>query len=244
MKALSPAWLKNTPIAHRGLHAAGNLIPENSIKAFENAIQHGYAIELDVHVIADEEVIVFHDDDLKRMCHSDEKVHTLSSANLKYYKLLPSQEPIPLLKEVLRLVNGRVPILIEIKRQPSQSTANMIILNALLGYKGEFAIQSFDPFVLGWFAKNAPFIVRGQLSGNFKEVKMGRITKYLLKKMMLNFISKPHFVAYDVRDLPNARIERFRRKQVPVLGWTVTGSTDHNRVRKHCDNIIFESFQP
>jgi len=243
-EAIDNLWLKKIPIAHRGLHSNDLRIPENSIKAFENAVKHNYAIELDVFVISDQQVVVFHDDNLKRMCGIDKSINTLDAFNYKLYKLLETNESIPLLQDVLDVVDGRVPIVIEIKEQHGVKNANMIILNSLLGYKGLVAIQSFNPFVVGWFSRNAPSIIRGQISSDFKNEGMNSVQKYLLKKFKLNFISKPHFIAYDVRDLPNRLIERKRRNGMLILGWTVDSKESYKRINMFCDNIIFENINP
>lgn len=237
-------WLKSIPVAHRGLHSAEEQIIENSKKAFENAIRHGYAIELDAQVIADGEVVVFHDYNLERVCGINEDVSELRTSDLTRFPFKGSTENIPLLKDVLAFVNGQVPLLIEIKKQSGVRHANMIILNSLLGYKGAFAIQSFDPFILGWFAKNAPLICRGQLSSDFKDIPMNRLLKYLLKTFKFNFISKPNFLAYNITDMPNRVIDRKRRQGLPVIVWTVTSETEQARISPFCDNIIFELFQP
>ncbi|HZY37234.1 MAG TPA: glycerophosphodiester phosphodiesterase family protein [Mucilaginibacter sp.] len=237
-------WLKKMPIAHRGLHSNKPRIPENSIRAFKNAIKHNYAIELDVLVMSGQQVIVFHDDNLKRMCGIDKPVIELDSFNYKYYQLSGTDETIPLLQDVLDVVDGRVPLLIGIKKQHGVKNTNMIILNSLLGYKGPVAIQSFNPFVMGWFSKNAPSLTRGQISSDFKNKKMNFIQRYLLKKLKLNFISKPHFIAYDMGDLPNNLIKRKRRNGMSILAWTVDSTESNKRVNEFCDNIIFENFYP
>ncbi|CAM3954816.1 Glycerophosphoryl diester phosphodiesterase [Pedobacter westerhofensis] len=239
------SWLTSMPIAHRGLYDEENAIPENSMTAFEKAIEHNYAIELDVYVTLSHEVVVFHDPTLRRMCGVDKRVESLTKENLARYQLLRTGERIPLLKDVLRLVRGRVPLLIEIKRQPWIKNANMVILNTLLGYKGEMAVQSFDPFVLGWFARKGPMVTRGQLASDFRSEKMHWLLKYLLCNLKLNFISKPHFLAYDAKALPKRHIERRRKKNgMIVLGWTVADQAELNRIKPHCDNIIFERFRP
>jgi glycerophosphoryl diester phosphodiesterase len=235
-------WLFRRPIAHRGLHSTDPLIPENSMRAFDRAITRNYAIELDVQVTSDQHVVVFHDYNLERMCGEDKEVADLTRADLDYYRL-GKTDRIPLLSEVLQLVNGAVPLLIEIKRQPKVRHANLIILNQLLNYKGEMAIMCFDPYVLKWFAKHAGYLVRGQLASNFKGEKLNPLSKFVLRRFWLNRLSKPAFLAYDVRDLPNDRVARKRRK-LPVLGWTVESPDRHQKVRPHCDNIIFEGFCP
>lgn len=239
-------FLAAHPIAHRGLHS--QTIPENSLAAFTAALDNQYAIELDVQVIADHEVIVFHDDNIQRMCGEDKPVASLVRQDLDSCLLKSDsqhrEEKIPLLKEVFNLINGQVPLLIEIKRQPHFRQANLYILNELNKYKGQFAIQSFDPMILGWFAKRAPNMIRGQLSSDFRNEPLNPVTKYLLRNFKLNFISKPSFIAYDVRDLPRPEVERRRKKGQMIIGWTVDTQDVYERVKGFCDNIIFEDFQP
>lgn len=134
-------------------------------------------------------------------------------------------------------------MLIEIKKQYVKN-ANRIILDTLSAYQGPIAIQSFDPFTLRWFVRNAPAIIRGQLSPYFEHDKMNAVKKFLLKNLKFNFISKPHFIAYDVNNLPNPLIERKRNEGMPILGWTVTSKEVYERVHNCCDNIIFEGFMP
>ncbi len=238
------SWLKHQYIAHRGLHDLQPDTPENSMAAFKAAIERGYAIELDVQVIADQQVVVFHDDDLTRMCQLGHKVSTLREGNLAQCTLAGTKETIPLLTDVLKLVNGQVPILIEIKRQPDIKHANMIILNTLLSYKGPLAIQSFDPFIVRWFARYAPAEIRGQLAGDLTTVKLHPAIKYLLRTFKLNIFSRPHFLAVDLHTIPNRLLAAKRRKGLTVLAWTVRTPAAYEQVRPHCDNIIFEGFLP
>jgi len=237
-------WLTSRPIAHRGLHNHTQQIPENSLPAFAIAAERGYAIELDVQLLLDKEVAVFHDERLKRMCRKDVLLSAVSSTDLHRYPLLDTPERIPLLREVLMLVNGRVPLFIEIKRQPKVSHANMIILNTLLAYKGPYAIMSFDPFILAWFAKNAPLIPRGQLSSDFKDIPMPGYAKFLLKRFAFNFLSRPDFIGYIEDDIPNKTVQRQRKKGKPVIAWTVSTVQKRERLTGHIDNYIFEHFEP
>ncbi len=239
------AWLKASPIAHRGLHALEEGAPENSMAAFMRAVDKKYAIELDVYVTKEKFAVVFHDETLDRACGVNKDISDLSKKHLDQYRLFGTTQKIPLLSEVLDAVNGQVPLLIEIKRQPNVENANMVIRNTLLKYEGPLAIQSFDPFILWWFSNHGRFLKRGQLSSDFKEEeKMSALKKYILKNFLLNRFSKPHFLAYDIRDMPNRLLERKRKKGMIVLGWTVQSADAHNKIRAHCDNIIFEGFDP
>ncbi|MDC6361648.1 MULTISPECIES: glycerophosphodiester phosphodiesterase family protein [Flavobacteriaceae] len=238
-------WIYHKPIAHRGLHSGNALIPENSLKAFEAAIDKGYPIELDVHLLKDNEVVVFHDESLERMCGSNEVINNLTSKEIKEYRLLESSEQIPLLKEVFDFVEGRTPILIEIKSSKENKGVLLPLANLIKGYSGYVAIQSFNPFYLRWFAKNAPLVVRGQLSGSFEGEPLGYLIKFLLRNYVFNFMGKPDFIAHEVEDLKeNRKVKRLREKNMPVLGWTVREVKTFQEFKPYLDNIIFENFLP
>ncbi len=243
---LFKTWLVETPIAHRGLHDKN--APENSLAAFSNAIDNGYAIELDVHLLADNTVVVFHDESLARMTGNDGYLKYLNREDLKALKLAGTKESIPTLSEVLKLVDGKVPLLIEIKNQHKVGNLEQAVINLLKGYKGEYAVQAFNPYSLAYFKKHAPQILRGQLSGSFKgeaykNLKLSKIVRYMLRHMMLNKnVSEPHFIAYESAALPNRFVKKF--KKLPLLAWPVDSKKEYMRVVKHCDNIIFEGFVP
>lgn len=234
-------WLVENCIAHRGLHNKEN--PENSLGAFQNAINKGYPIELDVHLLKDGNIAVFHDNSLSRITGKDGYISNLTKEDLKDYNLFGSQYTIPTFDEVLELVNGKTPILIEIKNEGKVGELEQKLLSKLRTYNGKFAIQSFNPYVLEWFKKNAPEVLRGQLSGYFKGNDLSFIKKFALKRMMLNKkVSSPNFIAYESKKLPNRFVRKY--KKLPVLAWTVKTQEEYLRVIKYCDNIIFENFEP
>ncbi len=234
-------WIVNKYIAHRGFH--NQQAPENSLPAFENAIKHGYAIELDVHVTADGTAIVFHDEQLKRMTGKDGYVSNLKDNQLKKCFLSQTQHTIPTLKQALDLIDGKVPILIEIKNKGKVGYIEKAVLLELENYKGEIAVQSFNPFTLNYFRTYAPHILRGQLSGTLKDTKLSKIKKIFLRNLAFNKkISKPDFIAYEASLLPNRVTRRF--KHLPLLAWCVKSQAEYLKVVKHCDNIIFENFHP
>ncbi len=238
---LFKTWLVETPIAHRGFHTKN--VPENSMSAFANAIEKGYAIELDVHLLADGTVAVFHDESLARMTGNDGYLKYLNKEDLKSLKLGGTKDCIPTLQEVLNFVNSRVPILIEIKNQHKVGKLEQAVIDLLKNYKGEYAVQSFNPYSLAYFKKHAPQIIRGQLSGSFKGTKLAWIKKFLLKRMRLNkTVSEPHFIAYESSTLPNRIVKKF--KNLPLLAWPVDSKKEYMRVVKYCDNVIFENFEP
>ena len=226
------------PIAHRGLHDATT--PENSLAAYQKAIDAGYAIELDVRPIDDGTVVVFHDADLKRMTNRDGYVCNLSKDDLNSITLLNSNEKIPTFEEVLKFVDGRVPILIEIKNEGKIGPLERDVLALLENYSGEFAVQSFNPYSLEYFKKNAPHILRGQLAAYFGK-EMSFLRRYLLSRLKLNKVSAPDFIAYRHSDLP---IKYVTKTKLPVLAWTVSSNADLEKVKPYCDNIIFENFIP
>ncbi|MBQ7578997.1 MAG: glycerophosphodiester phosphodiesterase [Clostridia bacterium] len=235
-------WIVNKPIAHRGLHNAE--IPENSLAAFENACKENYAIELDVRPLSDGTIIVFHDDTLGRMTKQDGYLSNLTYNDIKDLKLNGSSEKIPTLSEVLNLVDGRTPILIEIKNMGKVGEFEKSVLKALEGYKGEYAIESFNPYTLEWFKINAPQIKRGQLSSFMKNSGLSFFKRIVLKKMKLNKISEPHFIAYHTKDLPNKYVKKYK-DVMPVIAWCIKNEDEYARVfKKHCDNIIFENITP
>ena len=238
---LFKTWLVETPIAHKGLHDKN--IPENSLGAFSKAIEKGYAIELDVQLLADNTVVVFHDESLARMTENDGYIKYLSKSDLKALSLKGTKETIPTLEEVLKLVDGQVPLLIEIKNKYKVGKLEQAVIDLMKNYKGDFAVQSFNPYSLQYFRQHAPNMLRGQLSGYFKGEKLGWIKRLALKRMSLNKkVSQPHFIAYDATALPNRYVKKY--KNLPLIAWTVKSNEEYLNVVKYCDNIIFEKFIP
>ena len=237
---IKKTWLVEKPIAHRGLHNAK--FPENSLAAFEHAIKHGFAIETDVRAIDDGAPVIFHDEGLSRMTGRDGYVCNLKKEELAELRLLKTEEKIPLFSEFLEFVNGRAPILIEIKNVNKIGALEKAVIDALADYKGEFAVQAFNPHCMEFFRINAPHVIRGQLSCYFKkDSNLSRVKRYALKRLMLNKASRPDFIAYSHENLPNRWVSRTK---LPVLAWTVRSNAEYERVKEFCDNIIFENFKP
>ena len=154
--------------AHRGLWDMEEGIPENSLPAFQRAAERGFAIELDVHLTADGELAVFHDDTLTRMCGKDAVIESMTYQQLTEYRLKDTNYGIPRLSEVLALVKGRVPLLIELKLPSRDLHLCPRLLEELQDYKGRYLIESFNPFGLRWFRKHCPHILRGQLAARYQ----------------------------------------------------------------------------
>lgn len=231
-------------IAHRGLHSQSENTPENSLAAFKAAVDAKIAIETDIHITADGEVVIFHDDTLQRMCADPRRPEDLTLRELKELRLAGGDQRIPTLKECLQLVDGRVPLLIEFKtKSPKTCTPLCRAANEILkDYKGKYFIQSFYPFVPYWYRKNRKDILRGQLSsGYFKE--KGLHMK-MLSCLLFNFIARPDFIAYEF-----FYEHKFCRRLCAFLGahsagWTFTKK---EQVKKYGDKFptrIFEGFMP
>jgi glycerophosphoryl diester phosphodiesterase len=226
--------------AHRGLFDNTSDAPENSLAAFRKAVEAGYGIELDVQLSKDKKLVVFHDATLKRMCGVKGNVWDYTLEELKQFKLADSEEKIPTFDQVLSLVNGKVPLLIELKDQPNNGYVDKVI-NRLKSYKGEFAIQSFNPFYIKRVKKLAPKVLRGILGTKTYSKGLKLIKRLVIKNMSLNFVIKPDFISYSFEDLP---LSKCKVKNTPVITWTITNESDYKKVKPFAKNIIFENFIP
>lgn len=243
MKRITPEWMSNQHIAHRGLHDSD--IFENSLPAFEKAVEHNYAIELDVHITTDNEIVVFHDDELSRLSNGKGLVREHNLQQLQSLKLNDGKSVIPTLRQVLETVNGKVPLLIEIKSHPDIGILENALVKILDSYQGKFAVQSFNPFVVKWFTDNKPNYTRGQLSSyDMSDANVSKFQQFLLKNCLLNIITKPDFISYDVEtadDCPRL-IRKFNRQKKVVILWTVRKPEQLNNHKFKYDNFIFENF--
>ncbi|MEG1527839.1 MAG: glycerophosphodiester phosphodiesterase family protein [Clostridia bacterium] len=235
-------WLVNKQIAHRGLH--DEVSPENTPSAFEKAINNDYAIEMDLQMTLDGVVVVFHDDNMKRLTGLDKDIRQTLFKDIKDLSILKSQEKISTFDDFLKQINGRTPLLIEVKSHANIGIMEQKILNYLSTYKGEFALQSFNPFIVKWFAINAPQYIRGQLSSRFKgERTLNALKRYLLRNLFFIKSNKSQFVSYDIDGLPSRLVTRVK-KRMPVLAWTVHSQQEITQKHLSFDNIIFENFIP
>jgi glycerophosphoryl diester phosphodiesterase len=234
-------WLTQYPIAHRGLHN-GTEAPENSLRAFERAASKAIPIELDVHLTADGRLAVFHDDTLKRMTSIEGSVEGHQMHFLQGLRLLDSDQMIPTLEDVLDLVAGKVPVLIEIKtRARHTAPIGRAVLDCISRFDAiEVAVQSFNPLCIRWFRQNAPSVIRGLLAGGFSDDSLPFHTKFSLRNYLLSPAARPNFLAHEVQDLPTAITRLARRVGVPVIAWTVRSISEQAHARKYADNFIFE----
>ncbi|WP_299216713.1 glycerophosphodiester phosphodiesterase family protein [uncultured Dokdonia sp.] len=239
--SIIPTWLISTPIAHRGLHDGNHKIPENSLSAFAKAIKEKYPIELDVQIIKDGTVIVFHDADLKRACSNPKKTKHLRQEELTTHTLFKTTQTIPTLQEVLDFVNGQVPLLIELKTHRFSKKLEKNTLLLLKKYEGEVALQSFNRSSVKWLSKQNHNYPVGQLAEPSLAIQP---LNYIYNYLQLNKNMRPDFVAYDIDDLTNKRVSYFKEKGVPILLWTVRNQAQIDRYATLFDNIIFEGFTP
>lgn len=232
-----------TMFSHRGYHCIEKNIPENSISAFRAAISNGYGIELDVHLTKDKQVIVFHDDTLKRVCGLNKRPEKMTAAELRKYSLLGTTEHMPTLREVLKLVDGKVPLLIELKLPGRSMTLCEQTYQLLKNYHGPYLIQSFNTLGLRWFYENAPHVLRGQLASNLtkSDKKPHWMFRFLSKHLMLNFWGRPDFISYKLADLPTFNTSLLLKFfNTPFAVWTLKDSASLKEGIQHYDMQIFE----
>jgi glycerophosphoryl diester phosphodiesterase len=237
-------WLVRAPFAHRGLFGP-DTGPENSLAAFAAAVARNYGIECDVRLLADGELVVFHDADTARLTGRRGSVAALRTGDLAGLRLGGTPECPPLLGQVLGLVGGRVPLYIELKPEPGRRAALVRgVLSRLAGYDGPCCLASFDPWCLALAARHAPGRVRCLIASDSTDVSgsgLGRLAHRLLFHALP---ARPHCIAYDIRALPNAAVGLARRLGLAVLLWTVGSREDMNNFLRHGDNIVFEGFLP
>lgn len=233
--------------AHRGLHDGNRDVPENSLEAFRRAAEAGYGVELDVQLTRDGMLVVHHDASLKRVCGVDKAIGSLSYDELCKIPL-PDGSRVPLFSEVLALVDGRVPMIVEVKHYGGAARIAAETLKFLRGYRGAYCVESFDPRAVLFFRKNAPDIIRGQLASGNPDDKaaMGAPTYWLLKNLLVNVAGRPHFIAYSAAHDDTLSMRLQKRLFRPLLaGWTLRSQRELDNARaKGYDYPIFELFEP
>ena len=233
--------LKGKYVAHRGLHSVDPEVYENTLEAFIFAAEKGYIIENDIHVTKDGEVVVFHDDNLLRMCGVDKEIENLTLKEIKGYKIKDRFE-IPTLKECLEAIDGKVPLLIEFKANFKTYKRLCESANDILkDYNGKYYVQSFYPLVLSWYKKHRPDVMRGQLSTAFKGEEF---YKRIAGALLFNFLSRPDFISYE-----HTYKNQLNRKICTLLGaypvgWTFANQSEIDKSVKDFCTYIFETFIP
>ncbi|NLZ46207.1 MAG: glycerophosphodiester phosphodiesterase [Clostridiales bacterium] len=231
-------------IAHRGLF--NDNYPENSLSAFKNAVLNGIAIELDVRLTKDCKIVVFHDSDLNRMTGIDAELSDFTYEQLSILNLSNTNEHIPTLSQVLKLVDGKVPIFIEIKGGAPIGTLEKRLDKLMKSYKGSWSVMSFNPFRLMWFNRHASHVTRGQLVSCFKK-KMS--LKYISRKIcskptVWKYISKPNFIAYDLRCIGVKPIIDAFENNCEFLTWTASNEELLTQALKFSKSVIFDNIDP
>lgn len=234
--------------SHRGLHDNKSSNPENSMRAFELAVEKGFGIELDVQVTKDNIPLVFHDKTLSRACGLDKCIPDFKVKDLKEVRLFGSDQYIPSLEEVLDLVDGRVPLIVEIKNETSDISELSYISEILDAYKGDYGIESFNPLVVWWYKKNRPHIIRGQLSAYFKKSGKTFSRKFrnlILENLLTNFLTKPDFIAFNYKHKAMLSFNLCKKLYKPLtVAYTIKNEKELEKNKDDFDLIIFDSFIP
>jgi glycerophosphoryl diester phosphodiesterase len=241
-------WLKR-PIAHRGLHDVTRGVVENSASAVRAAIAKGYAVEVDLQCARDGLPVVFHDRSLERLTGESGLVAERDAETLCAIRLRGSTDTVLSLPDLLSLVAGRVPLVIEVKstwgRDPryEQNIAQM-----LASYRGEIAVMSFDPHLVAAFRRLAPALPRGLIAERFEDryaKELPPLRRFAMRHLLTSVIAKPNFIAYDVRALPALAPALARTLfRLPLLTWTVRTESEKATARRYADAMIFEGIEP
>ena len=247
-----PAQFLSAPIAHRGLHTGSRTRPENSMAAFEAAIMFSFGIELDVQLTRDGIPVVFHDYDLQRLLSRTGSVQSASFADLQNAKILGSNEAPPALRDVLELVGGQVPLLIDLKDQSGNLTGTTGALEgavaaAIDGYSGPVALMSFNPDQMIAMRRLAPDVPRGLITEAFVSDEWGLVSPgrkdQLIRGLFLTEAGAS-FISHKHTDLNSALVSRTRAAGLPVFSWTITSEQQEQNARQLSDNITFENYLP
>ena len=232
--------------AHRGLHDNRTDAPENSLRAFQKAVEAGFGIEMDIQMTKDHVPVVFHDFTLKRICNADGKIADYTFEELQQVHLCDSDQKIPKFEDVLKLVDGKVPLIVELKIEALDTSICPAGDKLLSAYKGMYCIESFNPLGVFWYRRHRKEIVRGQLSDAFlKEGEYRGVLYFLLQNLVFNFLTKPDFIAYHHKypEILSRRICRGLYHNT-AAAWTIKSQKELDAARKNFDIFIFDSFMP
>lgn len=235
--------------AHRGLHDVSAGIPENSLAAFRRAKEKGYGVELDVFLTSDGHMVVHHDRSLKRICGMDRNIDQMTLEEVRALTLSGTDERIPTLDEVLSLIDGKIPMIIEMKsdRGPMACALPPVLHARMQQYQGPYCVESFDPFMLHWYKKHAPQVIRGQLCYDQRRMEGKYESLFMLfyAHMPMNLLSRPDFLAYEYRSRRNFSFRLVSCLFRPLLvAWTVRDQQTYNQLQSTFDWQIFEGFEP
>lgn len=238
------------PIAHRGLHDRSQGRVENCESSFQAAIEAGFAIECDVRLSRDNQVVVFHDDTLGRVTQSKAVVRELSVAELKDIVFKHGPDRIQTLQELLDQVDGKVPLIIELKSRWDKDEGLALRVAETVGsYFGPVATMSFDPVLVSAAQRWLPHLPNGIVSEHYRDIEhwkfLSRFERFRLSKMLHWPWTRPDFISYNIDDLPHPVVSMFENlMSVPVICWTIRTPQQAAKARKICDQITFEGFDP
>lgn len=247
-KAQRKPFTEQAYFAHRGLHDNKTEAPENSMAAFRKAVEAGYGIELDVHITKDEIPVIFHDDTLKRVCGVEGKVSDYTLEELQQFRLLGTEEKIPLFKDFLDMVDGKVPLIVEIKANDNDLRVCQKADELLREYKGLYCMESFNPMAVRWYKKHNSEVVRGQLSDSFMHADDQQYHSplyFAMEHLLFNIIAKPDFIAYNHVYFKNRsrQINRYFYNAMSAA-WTIRSQEQLDERINDFDVYIFEGFIP
>lgn len=237
---------KGVYYAHRGLHDNASDAPENSLAAFRKAVDAGFGIELDVQLSKDGVPVVFHDAALDRVCGQRGKVCDYTYEQLQQFSLYGSTERIPRFEDVLNLVGGKVPLIVEIKEEGSDTSVCPAADRLLNSYTGVYCIESFNPPVLAWYRRNRNEVLRGQLADGFiTEGSYHGLLYFLLEHLMMNWMGRPDFIAYNHKYAGNVSRKLCRNLYKGMaVAWTIKSEEELQAAKDSFDLFIFDSFLP
>ena len=234
-------------IAHRGLFNNVD-VPENSISAFKKAVENDYGIELDIQLTKDDKLVVFHDTSLERMTGIKKDLIDCTYDELLEYRLLETDETIPLFKDVLNVLEKDTPLIVEIKPDGRYIETTKTTVEILKDYDGLYNIESFNPYVVYYLKKNEPQIVRGQLAYNYlknKDSKLNIFLKFILTYLLFNFINRPDYIAYEHINANNLSFKIVSRiYHCECVAWTIKSKQELKKARQYYQCFIFDSFIP
>lgn len=239
------APFEHRTFAHRGLFTADQSIPENSLPAFRAAVESKYGVELDVQLTKDKVVVVFHDDDLKRVCGVDARVDAYTFNELQWFPLLNTAERIPTFADVLAVIDGHIPMIVELKSGGDWKALCEKTLALLTAYQGDYCVESFHPLLVRWFYRHASQILRGQLSeaARYSKKWMPLYQSVLMSRLLTNILTHPQFIAYRIG--PKCLSVRICEALGAMrVAWTARPADDHATLIKRSDAIIFEHYRP
>ncbi|MCL2653167.1 MAG: hypothetical protein FWD63_05205 [Propionibacteriaceae bacterium] len=233
-------------IAHRGLFDNALDHPENTLAAFQRAVDAGYGIELDVRLTKDGQLVVAHDDGLQRICGEDVEIADLTYEELSQRRVLSSDQAVPLFRQVLAVVDGLVPLVVEVKESNRTNETCQATADQLSHYRGRYCVESFDPRVLLWFRRNRRAVLRGQLAGGFEGPGTGnRLLDIGLVTMIFNKFTWPDFIAYEWHDGDNFAVKAWKAiLRCTMVAWTVRSQDELDAARRNFHVFIFDSFTP